>query len=269
MKSEIPILYTVEHASANLGRFTHRTALTPEQRTRFSDYGTSDTVPQHTERIVAPFSRGLIDTNRAPDHPQVFPLYDFAKPEPNLIWKPGMELTNGEKERIIEEIYEPYHARILNGVRSFTKPGIVVAWHNTAHYEIGKDEKGDPQEMKPIILSNLGDEGKAESNKGETTCDPEFLLELAEQCRQELGRVGLPNEVFLNLVFKGGYVAQRYTTRRNSDLDVPHPTQSLQVEYDASITHDQETLAPNRNAMKQLRIVFERAMAQTYQQVFQ
>lgn len=267
----LPILYTIEHASDNFGEFAERVALTTEERFKFSDYGTLDTVPEHTTVIAAQYSRGLIDLNRAPDHPNLYPVVDFAQPAVHHIWENGLSLTSDEKEKVYKSIYKNYHNEILKHVRSFTKPGFVVAWHNTAHYEIGRNEKEENVMMKPFILSNLGAENSADlssiqkQNQGTTSCDPLFMQKLAKNFKQELKAVGLPHEVLLNYVFKGGYVAEHYNTRRHPELNVPYPLQSFQVEYDTLITHDQKTLKPNGSNMRMLRNAFETAITKTFE----
>lgn len=268
MSTDIPVIYTVEHASDDFGQFAARTALSSEQQLRFSDYGAGETVPKRN--VIATLSRAVVDYNRAPDHPNLFPQYDFAKPIPNKIWKEGQEPNPSEQEQIYQQVYRPYHESIMEKVRQFRGSGIVVAWHNTAHYEIGKDESGKDQIMRPIILSNLGAEGFADANGQEntTSCDPIFLFELANKLGLELASVGMPNEVLFNFVYKGGYVAEHYNTRRHPELDLDQPLQSFQVEYDTILTHNQETLIPNKLATRNLRTAFKNAMQTTYREVF-
>ena len=100
------------------------------------------------------------------------------------------------------------------------------------------------------------------------SCDPQFLTLLAEAFRNELKLSGLPDGVHLNLVFKGGYICRQYSTRRNADIlkaqGITSEVQSLQLEYDAALTHDQQTLAFNPAAAEALRTAFSRAIEQAY-----
>ena len=258
-----PVGYMVDHASSDFGRYAHRTNLTARQQERFSDYGTAQTVPEQRRFAVgAQYSRGLVDLNRAPDHPQVHPEKDFAKPTPHDVWKPGEALTDREKALVMESVYVPYHREIQDHIRQLGRPGLVVAWHNTAHYTIGANEAGKQQKMVPIILSNRGREGRADALEGETTtCDPALLLELAAKVSHELRREGLPDEVHLNLVYKGGHTTEQYNTFRHPKVNPYHEIQSLQVEYDTLLTHPtQNPRRPDHERMKKLQTAFTRAL---------
>jgi len=267
MQEKLPIQLSAHHASSDFSEFSDRCALTAQQKMRYSDYGTAETVPREgmQEPLVSTHSRGVVDLNRASDHPTLFPEQDFGKPTRNRIWKPDEELTEEERVRIFRDIYEAYHGELLDKIRSFKRPGLVVAWDNTAHYSIGKNEAGEETMMQPFILSNKGIEGSAEAAAGEVaTCDPRFLEEFAIELRRSLKRQGLPDEVFLNLVYKGGYIGEHYNNRRHPELDVPQAVQSFQFEYDTILTHDQESLAPDLQAMAKLRVAAEQALYQTY-----
>jgi N-formylglutamate amidohydrolase len=263
MPEKLPIVYSAHHAGRKFGAFSTRVELTPEQQFRYSDYGTAETAPRNGTLLVGEYSRGLIDLNRAPDNSQLFPTEDFARPTRNKIWLPGQELTEDERKTVLRTVYEPYHDQILNTVRTFTKPGLVVAWDNTAHYIIGKDEAGNSQEMRPFILSNRGREGSTEGDGETTTCDPAFLQEFGYKFAKALRAHGLPDEIYFNFVFKGGYIAQHYNTRTNPDLHT-QPVQSFQLEYDSALTHDQQTLEPNLQAMQGIQSSFEHAIYETY-----
>lgn len=177
-------------------------------------------------------------------------------------------MTEEEKSLCIERIYKPFHEAIVNELRAQENPAYVVSWDNTAHYTIGNNEAGEPQMMPPFILSNRGREESAESNGlEETSCDPVFMLLLVDALKIELERHSLPSEIHLNLVYKGGYICQQYNTRRHQklrDRGITIPVQSLQVEYDTNLTHDQETLEfyPERAAL--LSQAFSDALAEAY-----
>lgn len=260
-KAEIPVVFSAHHASANFGRFSDRCALTPEQRLRYSDYGTNITVPRTGAYQIARYSRGLVDLNRGPSDPTLFPQWDFGKPERHRIWCEGQEPTGTERAYIEGNIYDRYHGRLLSAVTMLGRSGLVVAWDNTAHYVFGNNEAGEPVMMQNIILSNGGMEGSVHPAPGtETTCDPGLLQVFADKLRPALLVRGLCPDIAFNLVYKGGHIAQRYNTRINK-LDVPYALQSFQVEYDTLITHDQNTLRPNYHAMHNLRTAFETAFA--------
>lgn len=267
MSEGLPILSSAHHASDNFGEYADRCALTAEQRQRYSDYGTAVTVPREgmEKPLIATRSRGLIDLNREPGSPTLFPKKDFGKPTPNEIWKPGQELTETERGEVLGAVYHKYHDELMQRVREFKRPGVVIAWDNTAHYSIGKNEAGEDTTMQPFILSNKGMEGNAEAAIGETTsCAPGFLEEFAIELRKSLKKSGLPDEVFLNLVYKGGYIGEHYNTRRHPELNVDQAVQSFQVEYDTLLTHNQETLKADPAAMEKVRIAVERALFNAY-----
>ncbi|MCU0667077.1 MAG: N-formylglutamate amidohydrolase [Patescibacteria group bacterium] len=243
----VPVIYSAHHASHEYGGFSERVALTEGQCERFSDYGTAITVPLNgLWTLIAMCSRALGDLNRAPDSPTLFPEKDFGKPK-NNIWLPGLELTDLEKIELIGKLHKPYHEKIVDLLAQRNQPTFVVAWDNTANYPIGRNEAGEVVTMPPIILSNRGSEESAHAHDGgQTSCDPVFMELLADYFRIELEKRQLPHEIHLNLVFKGGYVCSRYSTSSNQTeleaIGISTVVQSLQVEYNTAITHDQETL---------------------------
>ena len=277
MSEKLPILYSAHHASHDFGKFRKRTALTSEQRVRYSDYGTDFTVPKHgiEKPLIATHSRGVIDLNREPDSPALFPTKDFGKPTPNEIWWPGQELTEQERAEVRRNIYDAYHEALMQKVRGFKRPGLVVAWDNTAHYEISNAATKEREMMSPFILSNRGTRDSADmadvtelDARNETirttTCDPRFLEEFAIELRKSLKKFGLPDEVFLNRVYKGGYIGEHYNTRRHPELNIDQALHSFQVEYDTLLTNDQQTLTPNFGNMIKLRLAGEQATRNTY-----
>jgi hypothetical protein len=282
MSEIFPVIYSTHHASHNFGKFTNRCALTLEQRVRYSDYGTDDTVPKHANYFVSHYSRGIVDLNRAPDNQTLFPKQDFGKPERNEIWLPGLEPTSEEKKWIRETIYEPYHQQLLDAIRSYenqntesTKPVVVVAWDNTAHYEIGKNSYGTPRIMQPFILSNDGDKGSGSSTNPQvkTTCNPDFLVELRDNFSSALRQQGLIDEVYLNTYDdtpndECNYIARHYNTHCNPGISKRYPVEAFQLEYDTLITHSQEDLCPNYKNKEKLRLAFEKAMEKTYTNFF-
>lgn len=282
MSEKLPILCSAHHASDDFGEeYTDRCLLTPEQRRRFSDYGTAVTVPREgmEEPLIANRSRGVIDLNRKPDDSTLFPERDFGKPTPKEIWKLGQELTEAERGEVLRTTYYAYHDALMRKVREFKRPGIVVAWDNTAHYKISNAATGEEEMMSPFILSNRGTRDSAAMTDiaeldarretiRTTTCDPRFLEEFAIELRKSLKRLGLPDGVYdgvyINRVYKSGYIGEHYNTRRHSELNVGQALQSFQLEYDTLLTHDQETLKANPAAMAKLRVAAERALFKAY-----
>lgn len=275
-KETLPVIVTAPHAShefdggEDLGDLTDRVALDDEQRFRFSDYGTDESAPTNgSELIVANRSRGLGDPNRSPDHTALFAEVDFAKPTPNEIWRPGQELTQREKLALSALHYTDYHVRIEAAAEIATekRKTLVISWHNTADYVIGKDSEGNDIQMPDIVLSNLGDERRADSNKNIVSCDPELLEALKDTFASELiaaGILGNDKSVHTNYGFFGGYDAQRYSSKRNpSEFSGKHELQALQVEYNTKLTHDQITLEEIPGRLTALREAFERALEKT------
>jgi len=271
---KIPVIYTAHHASHDFGEFAPRVALNIEQQIRFSDYGSDLTVPSNgITAIIAERSRALGDLNRDPDEPGRFQVQDYAQPDRHNIWKPGKELTDVEKKYCQATIYEPFHGAIIDQLKNRDDLTFVVAWDNTAHYMIGDYENGKNDMMRPFILSNRGLEETADEGPNEpTSCDPIFLAKLANNFTAALGQRGLPTEVLLNFVMKGGYITRRYSSLRNPEilkkLGVNCPVQSLQLEYDTSITHDQLTLKPKNKNIMLLKEAFSQAINKTVQEYF-
>ncbi len=185
--------------------------------------------------------------NRDPDyHPGRFQSQDYGQPTRHNIWKPDNELNDEDKLFCQNKFYVSFHQEIIDRLKARKDLTFVMAWDNTAHYNIGVNSMGEPQTMRPFILSNRGLENSSYSNENEpTSCDPKFLELLAQKFSPALREKGLPSEVLLNFVFKGGYICRRYNTSRNTDaltkLGVTCDVQSLQLEYDAAITHDQDS----------------------------
>jgi hypothetical protein len=216
---EVPVIYTAHHASHDFHEFAERSNLTEEEVMRFSDYGTAETVPTNgIVSIVAEHSRALSDLNRDPDDPGRFQDADYHKPDRHPIWLPGQALTATDKVACQARFYTPFHDEITKRLAARDSPTYIIAWDNTAHYDIGQNEAGETVVMKPFILSNRGAEGHADSPNEQTSCDPEFLQQLAENFAITLGQYALPNEIHLNLVMKGGYICRTYSTLRNPEL---------------------------------------------------
>jgi N-formylglutamate amidohydrolase len=264
--SSVPVIYTAHHASHDFREFDDRVALTHEQKVRFSDYGSDKTVPVNgLVSLVAEHSRALGDLNRAIDSLESFQTQDFSRPFRQPIWNSDNTLEDSEKARCLKQYYEPFHNEIISQLSRRREPTFVVAWDNTAHYEIGTDDAGRSVTMKPFILSNQGAEGSANARPGEyTSCDPVFLTLLAQFLKTELKKRDLPNEIHLNLVFRGGYICRRYSSAINRsellELGIDREVQSLQVEYDTAITHDQVTLEEKPDRITALREAFSEAI---------
>ena len=80
-KKVLPVIYTAHHASHDFREFSDRCALSDEERVRFSDYGTDETVARNgLATLIAAHSRALGDLNRAPDDPGRFQEEDYARP---------------------------------------------------------------------------------------------------------------------------------------------------------------------------------------------
>jgi N-formylglutamate amidohydrolase len=269
---DVPVIYSIHHASHNFGEFADRVALTEEQKVRLSDYGTDLTVPLNgIAAIVTEHSRALGDLNRSPTELDRFREQDFSQPTKHNIWLSGQELKDRERQYCLEQYYAPFHDAILDKLKNRQENTYVVAWDNTAHYIIGNNDDGFPEIMRPFVLSNRGLEGASNPMAEEnSSCDPELLEILAAKFRIELANQGLPTEVFLNFVFTTGYVCQRYSSLLNSQTlkksGVSYTVQSLQLEYDTAITHDQKTLEPNHDNIRALREAFSKAIKQALEQ---
>jgi hypothetical protein len=104
-----------------------------------------------------------------------------------------------------------------------------------------------------------------------TSCDPKLLRDLANHFAKELKNRGLPDEVLLNFVMKGGYICRRYSSLRNKveleKLGISCSVQSLQLEYDTIITHDQITLEPKPEKMRALKEAFSSAIEKTIKSI--
>ena len=266
---DLPIIYTAHHASHDFGEFSSRVALTKEQRIRFSDYGSDLTVPTNgIAAIIGDRSRALGDLNRDPDEPGRFQDQDYGQPDRHKIWLPGQELTEKEKLQCQTSVYMPFHEAIIDQLKTRDDLTFVVAWDNTAHYMIGDYENGKNTMMRPFILSNRGLEDSPMAGPDEpTSCDPRFLAVLADNFTTALAQRDLPYEVLLNFVMRGGYITRHYSTLRNPEdlkkLGVNCEVQSLQLEYDTSITHDQDTLKPKTENIKALKEAFSEAINKT------
>lgn len=265
----LPVLYTAHHAGIEFGEFSERTLLDEAGRIAMSDFGTDLTVPLNgIDTLVARHSRALVDLHRGPHDPTRFyertSPREFGKP----IWKPGEAPTDEERQAINDTIWQPFHDSIVDRLQSTPDDKVVVAWDNAGPYKIGFSEAGEEVWMKPFILSNHGKEGSGAAHAGShPSCSQQLLEVLGEKFRIALAENDLPNEVYLNLVFAGGYIAEHYNTLRHEaelrDHGIEGTVHSLMVEYDGSNFTDQETLEPLGDKPEALRDAFSRAMAQT------
>ncbi len=269
MSKRLPVVYTAHHAGTDFGAFVDRTVLDERGRVMMADYGTELTVPLNgIDTHIASHSRALVDLHRGPNDPGRF--FDRTSPrefgEP--IWKPGQEPNSEERTTLHQTIWEPFHESILRSLRKTDRDKVVVAWDNAGPYRIGSSESGEEVFMKPFILSNHGREGSGEAHPGHTpSCDPTLLETLARNLRVTLAENNLPNEVHLNLVFAGGYIAEHYNTLRHAPellaAGVIGNVHSFMVEYDGSMITNQRTLLPFNGKAEALRDAFSRAMTQT------
>jgi hypothetical protein len=79
---------------------------------------------------------------------------------------------------------------------------------------------------------------------------------------KELSQAGLPHDIKYNLVYKGGYITQRYTNySKPEQLPTKNLVQSFQVEYNMALTHNYENLELLPNRCDQLREIFEKVFA--------
>jgi len=267
----VPFIYSAHHAGTSFGEFSHRTALTEQQQYELSDYGTAETVAQNgILTLVAPYSRGLVDLNRAPDDPDRFVERTPKRPDALPIWQPDQEPTEEEKRRIDRGIYHQYHQQINDAITASSERLVVVAWDNAGHYVIGKNRHGHDVTMPPFIISNHGQENSSRSDSwAETSCDPVLLDLLAKYLRKQLATNGLPSSVHMNLVFKGGYISEHYNTLRHPEIksaETKNPTvQSFQVEYDGTMTQDAQG-EQDPDKQEALRQAFEAAVVGTWTQ---
>ena len=267
----VPVIYAVPHASHDFNKFDDRVALTQEQKERFSDYGTGVTAPTNgIVAIIAEHSRALGDCNRDADDAGRFQDQDYGKAQAggkHDIWKPGQGLTDEEKQWCDDNLYVPFRQEIFEQLKKRADPTFLVCWHNTAHYEIGENEAGEQVIMKPFILSNRGAEESFESNGQEqTSCDPVFMTLLRDAFIIALRQHDLPDEVHMNLVYRGGSNCRMYSSHRNPESLVEKGivafTQSLQLEYDTILTHDQQTLEFYPDKAAAIQAAFTQAIEQ-------
>ena len=261
---KVPIVYSAHHASANFSDYSDRVALSELARKKFSDYGSDTSVPRNgIATFIAQTSRALGDLNRSPDNPKLFPTHDFARPHPNKIWQDGKYLSEEEKVILKKNIHDVYHNNIIASLKEINKRVLVVAWDNTAQYDIGVNDSGKTVEMPSIILSNCGDEDRYDSENQEVSCRPETLEKLKKIFEKMLIANSIDGRVCTNLVFKGGYISEFYNTRRHREdlqtLGIAHEVESLQVEYSTVITHDQKRLKPIKGRIDLLRSIAEEA----------
>lgn len=269
----LPIIYSVHHASDSFdfAGLDERCALTPEQRTRFSDFGSRDTVPRNGVAVLGTHSRGIVDLNRSHGDPTLFPEKDFGRDERRAVWIPHREPTDEERALILDRIYRPYHERLETLVLGCTQPTLLVAWDNTAPYEDFFDQRGHIRTMPSVIISNNGDRnvGTAAIDAAGpriTTCEPALLETLKHSLERRLRDGGLPHDVEMNTYDtvpndECGYIANRYNSLREGGIRAPFPVQSLQVEYSTNLTHDATTLTPDVDAIRRMREAFEGAFA--------
>jgi hypothetical protein len=265
------VIYSVHHDSSSFRavgglKLANRTALTRRERKERCDYGSRFTVPQNGgQRFVSERTRLFGDLNRAPDHPGLFVEESSYNGKNLKVWKPGQELTKAEKEFLFREVWSKYHAKLAAAVGKLDGPGLVVGWDNTEKNIIGKDEAGRDVEMPAIILSNGGLEGSPTNPEGIVTNDPDFMLELLYQLQLAFQYYNIPghDNMFLNLVYRGGYVPKHYNSNMNQELGTNHKVQSVQIEYNTDLTHDQDNLKPDAIKIERLRKAAERAMYQT------
>lgn len=250
----LPVLYSAHHAAWSFADYAERIALTPFEQLRYCDIGTELVAPINgVATFYSEVSRGLADLNRAPNHPGLHPSTDFSRPTPNGIWIPRHELTPEEKSELKRRYYDTYHEQLLQVINDSRESIIVVCIDNTAPYTLGVDAAGQSVVMPHFVLSNNGNEGAADG--AETTCSPALLKALGAALEKNFtSAFKEPPTVAMNLVYKGGYITQKYTNYSKVESVLINPdVQSLQLEYNYAITHDFNTMEaiPGRTALLQ------------------
>jgi N-formylglutamate amidohydrolase len=286
MNKRLSIAYSGHHAGHQFHEFENQTALKGEElQRRFSDYFSGETIPTHAHYFKSLYSRGVVDLNRPLEgdptlqfngHESMFPTKDFARPQRNDIWLPGKELTAEQRQWIKEYVYRPYLQQLLDTVRTFGRPGVVVAWDSSSQGSLWKEADGKTDHMFPaVIISNEGNRYQGgitavEQEKGIiTTSDPRFLAELAIELRRTLREQGLPDDVELNTYEgtpndEGGNISRTFNTYRTPNLGTIHPVEGIQVEVNAQLHTDYNTLTYDPQKGAALKVAFERAMTRTY-----
>jgi hypothetical protein len=91
---------------------------------------------------------------------------------------------------------------------------------------------------------------------------------LLDAFKKALREHDLPDEVHMNLVYRGGSNCRMYSSHRNPELlaekGVTALVQSLQLEYDTALTHDQQTLEFYPGKATTIQAAFSQAIEQAF-----
>jgi len=241
----IPLVLDSPHSGATYPReFDHAPARSVVRRAEDTHVATLwRAAPSFGATLLeARFPRAFIDANRSLDDidtdlladrwPQAVAPSRKAEQGIGLVWRvaaPGVpmyarKLASAEVIARIDRYWRPYHAE-LDAILDARHRRFGAVWHINCHSmpAVGDALADDPGRDRADFV--LGD-------RDGTTCEPRFLLMVADTLRQ------LGYEVAINDPYKGVEIVRRHG----------HPAQnrhSLQMEIKRTLYMDEETLEPN------------------------
>jgi formiminoglutamase len=190
---KLPLLISVPHGGLAVPEeVAERSILTAEQIAKDGDVGAADIYAIADEVrafVAADIARAFVDLNRAED--------DRTRDgviKTHTCWNEPVYSTPLEEElveRLLEQYYLPYHARLTALARASVHLGIDC--HTMAAH--GPPVGPDPGQERPwVCLSN-----------GDGTCPQEWVDALARCFARAFGR-----EPSINRPFKGGYITRTH-----------------------------------------------------------
>lgn len=218
------------------------------------------------QKVTAWFSRAIGDPARDENADDLFREYDFMKNEElkNPVWKE--KLTKEEKEWLLENFHKKYHEKVEETIKRTEekikeKGGRVIVFdiHDTGELMMNVNETKDYKREGGFPDINLGDmDGRA--------CDPQITSDFAKILKKYWKEnFGNEPDLKINTPYKGkGYVTTHYGAEYNDNLidDQKFQRNVIQIELGRYLYMDEKTQKPNRDKIKQVREILQKAMAE-------
>ncbi len=190
-------------------------------------------------RVSTPYSRGLIDLNRAPD--------DIQSPDGAIKLESGYgktvhkhALDMNEKRALIDKYWQPYHTELAAAIDKYGKEAkLFLDCHNMA--QRSPDSHRDAGKQRPLILlANLGNRhGVPKGSLGYTSASADYMQHAMALAADVFDDITLleppageqPDLVAINRPYSGGYILKEYAKRQRDESLPP----GIMIEYNRGL----------------------------------
>jgi N-formylglutamate amidohydrolase len=205
-------------------------------------------------RIVATWSRFVVDLNRARDEAGPNGVIKPADFELKSFYAPGTVLDTEERERRLAAYYDPFHAQIENRLAQGRVAFLLDGHSMTARGPLLGPDAGKPRPA--LCLGNFGDADGEPVGTEPVTLKPALARALRDKADALIAQAfpawDKNNRARLNDPFDGGHVLKRYSHPAH-----PHRVPGLLFEINRALYLDEDKLEPLPGAVERWRDVLK------------